>query len=127
MKVRWISKTGSNKKFGYVAQGVVYDRFSKGDSPRGNHANRYCTELVIILNGSIKLKLTDREGNTELIYLSKNETAVIQPMNWLEFWSLYDNSSVLILCDDEFHGNDADKSISNYEEFLGLTELLIDK
>ena len=93
------------------------DNFFKNSNSRGKHANKICSEYIIVINGSIKLKLTNRDRSTEIIYLEKNETILISPMKWIDFWSLQDDTTLLVLCDEEFKSG-ADKSISNFNEFI---------
>ena len=89
------------------------DNFSKNADSRGKHANKCCTEYIIVIKGSIKLKITNQENISEVIYLSKNETTIIPPMKWLDFWALHDDTTLLVLCDEEFT-SDSNKSISNF-------------
>ncbi|MHA2067599.1 MAG: aminotransferase class V-fold PLP-dependent enzyme [Candidatus Thorarchaeota archaeon] len=93
------------------------DRFNKGQGSRGNHANRTCNELLIVTKGSIKVKLTPRSGEAELHYLSKNDAVPVPYMVWLEFWSMDDDSSICVLCDEEFE-TDGRKSIFDFDEFV---------
>ena len=93
------------------------DNFAKNADSRGKHANKTCSEIIIVIKGAIKIKLTNRDESTEIIYLNKNETVRIPPMKWLDFWSLCDNTLVFVLCDEEFT-SDSNKSISNFNEFI---------
>ena len=104
--------------FNFNTKRIFYiDNFSKNTESRGKHANKCCTEYIIVINGSIKIKLTNRENNSKIIYLSKNETTIIPPMIWIDFWSLQDNTILLVLCDEEFI-SDSKKSILNFNEFI---------
>ena len=93
------------------------DNFSKNSDSRGKHANKFCTEYIIVIKGSIKLKITNQENLSEIIYLSKNETTIIPAMKWIDFWALEDDTTLIVLCDEEFT-SDSNKSISNFNEFV---------
>ena len=102
----------------FNTQRIFYiDKFSKNQKSRGNHANKTCNELLIVTNGSIKIKLTSKNKEEKIYYLTKNNILNIPCMTWLEFWSLQDNSSLCVLCDEKFE-SDGKKSIFDFNEFI---------
>jgi len=92
------------------------DNFNKNEKSRGNHANKTCNEILIVTNGSIKVKLTSQNKEEKIYYLRKNNILSIPCMKWLEFWSLKDKSSICVLCDEKFE-SDGKKSIFDFNEF----------
>tara|TARA_Y100000591_G_C21841963_1_gene706187 strand:+ start:168 stop:1673 length:1506 start_codon:yes stop_codon:yes gene_type:complete len=93
------------------------DNFNKNDNSRGNHANISCNEILIVTNGSIKIKLTTKNKKETIYYLNKNDVLHIPNMVWLEFWSMQNNSSITVLCDKKFK-SDIKKSIYDFNTFL---------
>ena len=100
----------------YTKRVFYIDDFNKNEKSRGNHANKTCNELLIVTNGTIKVKLTSQNKEEKIYYLGKNNILSIPCMKWLEFWSLKNNSSLCVLCDEKFE-SDGKKSIFDFNEF----------
>jgi len=85
---------------------------------RGHHANLNFKELLIILDGSIKVKLINQDKIEEIKIVSKNETILIEPMKWIEYEILEVNTNIICLVDKEYSYSE---SIFNFEEFISFT------
>jgi dTDP-4-dehydrorhamnose 3,5-epimerase-like enzyme len=103
--------------FKFNTKRVFYiDNFNKNEPARGNHANKTCNEILFVTNGSIKVKLISQNKEEKTYYLNKNNILFIPCMKWLQFWSFQNNSSICVLCDEEFE-SDGKKSIFDFNEF----------
>ena len=84
---------------------------------RGFHANTNFDELIIVLSGTINVKLININSNVTEIKLNKNDTCLVPKINWLEYEILDNNSIVLVLANEIFEKS---KSIHNFEDFLNF-------
>jgi mannose-6-phosphate isomerase-like protein (cupin superfamily) len=101
------------KRFFYIDQFKNKDNYSK----RGLHVNLNFNEFIIIIEGSIRLKLIDKNREEKIIILKKNDTYYIPSMYWIEF-DILDLNTVL-LCFTDKSLNDS-VSLHNFEEFLQI-------
>ena len=80
------------------------DNFKNEELPikRGGHAIINFREFLIILEGKIKLILTDKNNSNKEIYLEKNDTFLINYNTWINYEILDNNTKILVLCDKEY-------------------------
>ena len=73
---------------------------------RGNHAIINFNEFIIIISGSIKLKLIDRNDNIILDdVLNKNQTYHIKNNTWIEYTILEVNTVIMVMCDMNYNNS----------------------
>jgi dTDP-4-dehydrorhamnose 3,5-epimerase-like enzyme len=90
---------------------------------RGNHAHKKCSQILICLNGKIKIK-TKYKNNSKSFQISnkKGEALFIPPMVWNRIYFINKNSSLAVLCDYKY---DFKKEyINDYKEFKKLSSRL---
>jgi hypothetical protein len=81
---------------------------------RGNHGNRYTSEILICLNGNCEVTI-DNYAEKKIFFLDKKNIGLyIKPYNWITFKCSGD-SILLVICDTEFSQNDR---ISNYDDII---------
>jgi len=85
---------------------------------RGFHANINFNELLIIIEGKIKLKLIDINEVENIIELSKNDIYYIPIMKWIEYEILESNTIILCLVDKIMSES---CSIHDYSKFIKFT------
>jgi dTDP-4-amino-4,6-dideoxygalactose transaminase len=102
------------KRFFYVNN---FDLENK--SPvRGLHANVTFNELMVILSGSVKVTLTEKDGITKKEKLVKaNETCFIPKMRWIEYEILEANTVVLVFADQAIEDSVSER---NFEKFCQM-------
>ena len=103
------------------------NNFNINDLARGNHANKTCKEFVFVVNGGIKLELINKNNEKRIIYLYKNEGFIINNLEWLIYKAIEDDTTLMVLCNEEFYGNDSDKSIHNFNEFINKKYIYYDE
>lgn len=101
------------KRFFYIDQFKNKDNYSK----RGLHVNLNFNEFIIIIEGSITLKLIDKNREEKIIILKKNDTYYIPSMYWIEF-DILDLNTVLLCFTDKSLNESV--SLHSFEEFLQL-------
>ena len=82
---------------------------------RGFHANINFNELLIIIEGKIKLKLIDINEVENIVELSKNDIYYIPTMKWIEYEILESNTIILCLVDKIMSES---SSICDYSKFI---------
>ena len=105
---------GENDLIPFSFKRVFNIKADKGNV-RGNHAHRYCTQLLICSYGEVKVACFN-SITTEVYVLNKpNLGLLIKPGIWAEQKYIENNSILTVLCDRPYEESDY---IHNYDEFL---------
>lgn len=82
---------------------------------RGFHSHRKLHQVLICLNGSVKIKLKNPE-NEEIVELKDPSVGLyIGPMIWREMFDFTEGSVLLVLASEYYNENDY---IRNYDFYL---------
>ena len=87
----------------------------KNNPKRGFHANMNFNEFIIIIEGSIKIKLIDVDLIETINIVNKNETFYIPKMKWIEYEVLSKDTVILCLADKTMNES---CSVKIFEKFL---------
>ena len=95
------------------------------NNKRGFHANTNFNEILLVLQGTINIKLISKDKDysvslktTEINKkLSKNDIFYIPKENWIEYEILEQNSEIIVFVDMNLQES---KCIYNFNEFLNL-------
>lgn len=94
---------------------VYYIYGVKQDVIRGYHAHKSLEQVLICVNGSVKIKVDDGT-ETEIITLDKPHTGCyIGPGIWREMYEFSQNSVLLVIASAFFDENDY---IRDYNDFV---------
>ena len=92
----------------------VFNVRSPKGSIRGQHAHRFCSQLLICSNGSIEV-ICDDSLNKMIYLLDKpNYGLLIPPGIWAEQKYIKHNTSMTVICDRNYEESDY---INNYKLF----------
>ena len=73
------------------------------EETRGNHAHRTCYEVVIVVSGSFKVKLsTDGKNFSEYTLDDPTKGLIIAPYVWCQLYEFSSNSVCLCLASEEY-------------------------
>ena len=89
------------------------------DAIRGEHANRNCTELLVAVNGSVKVSLTDGHSQCEVVLDRPDKGLYIPPMVWCRLMDFTPGTVCVCMTDQEY---DVNFYINNYGDFLKETQ-----
>ena len=92
-----------------------FDNINEGFNKRGMHANINFDEILFLIDGSIKLSLTDNNKNVEEKILTKNEIHYISRIKWIEFEILEKDTIILVLANEILEKS---KSIYDFDSLL---------
>jgi dTDP-4-dehydrorhamnose 3,5-epimerase-like enzyme len=93
--------------------------FDKNNSKRGFHANMNFNEFIIVIEGSIKIKLIDVDLTETNNIVNKNETFYIPKMKWIEYEVFSKDTVILCLADKAMNES---CSVKNFEKFLHFND-----
>lgn len=83
---------------------------------RGKHAHREDEQILLVLNGSIKINY-ENALKKDILELNFGQSYVSKKLEWLEIEMVEENTIVLVICSTEY---DENEYIRNYQEFKRL-------
>ena len=92
------------------------DQFNNKDLSfvRGLHANTNFNEVLLVIQGKIKLKILSQDLFESNHILVKNDSILIPKMKWLEFEILDKDTIIMCLADENY---DNSVSIMDFDVF----------
>jgi dTDP-4-amino-4,6-dideoxygalactose transaminase len=102
------------KRFFYINN---FNNILPENNKRGFHANLNFNELIIVIEGTIRITLIDKELNKETTIVDKNNLHYIPKLKWIEYEIL--NSDTIIMCLVDKNLDDS-ISINNFDDFKKL-------
>lgn len=91
---------------------------------RGFHAHSKLHQVLICVNGSVKIRLKNNSSE-EIVFLEKPEEALyIGPMIWREMFEFSENAVLLVLASDYYDDNEY---IRNWDKYVDLAESIFGK
>ena len=92
----------------------VFNIKSRGGNIRGNHAHKNCNQILVCLEGKIKIKCKDTR-NQKSFTLDKMDKAILIPKHiWSSQEYLEDINVLMVACDLSYNEKDY---IRNYKDF----------
>ncbi|MCC0632911.1 MULTISPECIES: sugar 3,4-ketoisomerase [unclassified Clostridioides] len=111
----------SNKVIPFDIKRVYYIYGVPHGVKRGFHAHKTLEQVLVCLNGSVKIKCYDGVRDTTIV-LNKNDVGLyIGPGVWREMFD-FDEKTVLISIASEHYNED--EYIRDYEEFLKYIDII---
>ncbi len=90
-----------NKISLFKAKRIFIVRGNKGFI-RGRHAHKKCTQIILQIAGETDIKIINKKKSKFTLNSSQNRMLRIPPMNWVDITFKKNNSSFLVLCDENF-------------------------
>lgn len=81
---------------------------------RGFHAHRRLHQVLICINGSVKIKLKNPKEESEVILNDSSDGLYIGPYVWREMYDFSENAILLVLASDYYNENDYIRNIDFY-------------
>lgn len=102
-----------DKEVPFIVRRVFTVTAMTGD-PRGDHAHKKCSQLLICLSGEIRVTCDDGNEITNHLLKSMSKGLLLPPGVWAKEEYLTDGAVLMVLCDRGYENEDY---IRNYEEF----------
>lgn len=94
---------------------VFYIRNIPGDETRGYHAQRTGHQVIVPIDGTFNVRVTDGIEDKTHRLASPNQGLYIKPMEWHSLFSFIPGAICLVLASDVYDESDY---IRDYNEFL---------
>ena len=104
---------GINSPFDVKRVFYIFD--TKGDIARGCHANRHSQFLLVVINGSCRVKLDDGKNQLDILLNKPHQSLFIDKMVWKEMYEFSYNAVLLVLSSELYN---EDEYIRNHAEFI---------
>lgn len=88
---------------------------AKKNSLRGEHSHLRCTQIIICISGMVEVTLCNPLEKDTILLDSKSYGLLIPPGIWSSQKYLQDDSSIAVICDQNYEESDY---IRNWEEYL---------
>lgn len=100
----------SIKRFYYILK-------PKRGEPRGSHAHYQADQLIVCLQGSVRMVLDDGRSRSEIILNQPQQALLLPHMLWHEMCDLTEDTILLIVSSRPYEPGDY---IRNYDQFVRL-------
>lgn len=84
------------------------------DTARGFHAHRKLHQVLISVNGSVRIKVKNPKEETEFILNNPSVGLYIGPYVWREMYDFSKDAVLLVLASDYYNENDYIRNIDFY-------------
>lgn len=84
------------------------------DISRGFHAHRKLHQVLICVNGSVKIKVKTPKEETEFLLNTSSVGLYIGPYIWREMYNFSKDAVLLVLASDYYHEDDYIRNIDFY-------------
>lgn len=87
---------------------------------RGEHAHRKCTQLLIAINGQIRVTVDDGRRTREFLLSDCTHGLLIPRMTWATQHYLSDESQLLAVCDTLYSEDDYIRSYETFKRLISV-------
>jgi dTDP-4-dehydrorhamnose 3,5-epimerase-like enzyme len=93
---------------------VYYITDVRSDTVRGNHSHRKLHQVLICLNGTVRLRVYNGTEFDDITLSSPNEGVYIGPHVWREMHDFSDQSVLMVLASQHYDESDYIRSFDQY-------------
>lgn len=111
-----------NQDIPFNIKRIFYIYGSDKDVVRGQHANLNSEFVLINVNGTSKVRVTD--GSNEKIYvLNKQHTGIYLPkLVWKDMFDFSKDSVLLVLSNEHYNGKEYIRDFDEYKKIMNCNE-----
>lgn len=99
----------------FAIKRVYYIYGTKSNRKRGSHAHKKLHQILICINGSVKIYLESADGKKEVVLNDPSKGLYVGPGNWREMSEFSDGAVLLVLASEKYDESDY---IRDYDEFV---------
>jgi hypothetical protein len=97
----------------------VYCIIGKAGQPRGFHAHRRLTQMLVCLSGSCRIKIDNGFEQAEWLLNRPDQGLLIGPMEWREMHDFSDGAVLMCLADTRHDEADYIRDYAEFRELVG--------
>lgn len=86
---------------------------------RGNHAHKTCSQILICLQGHVRVRTFDKECRIYDLY--PFSSLLLEPLTWSEQVYTTENDLLLVVCSEPYN---KDEIITSFDNFKELTKFM---
>lgn len=105
----------SRKDLPFEIKRIFYVVSTKKDVSRGNHAHKTSEQLLIVLNGTLRVSVENRGKINSFLLSSSNIGLYLPPLSWSVETPIENGTIYLVLSSEEYEESDY---IRNYSDFV---------
>ena len=102
------------KDIPYEVKRIVWIYGVEDSKERGNHANLDTIQTFFVLNGNIKVSLTNEDGIEEVFELSKKNQGLVVPPNYWRTLVFSEDAILLVLNSHDYEETDYVRDIQDF-------------
>lgn len=87
---------------------------------RGDHAHRYCTQVVVCLNGSVTIKIDDGREHLTTVLNNAERGLLIPPGLWNHLTFEGPETVIAVFCDQPYDPADYLRDRAEYQRYKSL-------
>lgn len=91
----------------------------KGD-PRGDHAHKKCSQLLVCVSGKIQVSCDNGFIVTKHLIESMNSGLLVPPGIWAKEEYLTDDAILMVLCDRGYEQEDYIRDYQDFKKFIAI-------
>lgn len=111
----------SKKDLPFEIKRIFYVVGTKKDVSRGNHAHKTSEQLLIVLNGYLRVRVENRGKVNSFLLSSSNIGLYLPPLSWSVETPIENGTIYLVLSSEEYKESDY---IRNYSDFVKVGDSL---
>jgi dTDP-4-dehydrorhamnose 3,5-epimerase-like enzyme len=100
----------------------IFFSSGKKGSFRGDHAHKRCSQLLLCVNGSIKIETIFHTKIKKNYYISKNKNKalLLPPLVWSRIYFKNEKSLLVVICDYKY--DNKNEYINSFKEFINISK-----
>ena len=100
----------------------IFFSSAKKNSFRGDHAHKLCSQLLLCVNGSIKVETIFHAKRKKNYYISRNKNyaLLLPPLVWSRIYFKSTKSLLVVICDHKY--DNKKEYINNFNQFINISK-----
>lgn len=105
------------KEVPFVIKRVFTVTAMRGD-PRGDHAHKKCTQLLVCVSGEIRVTCDDGTNVSKHLLKGMGKGILVPPGIWAKQEYLTDGAVLMVLCDRGYEDEDYIRTYEKFKKFV---------
>jgi len=100
----------------------IFFSSGKKNTFRGDHAHKLCSQLLLCVNGSIKIETIFHVKKKKTFYISRNKNyaLLLPPLVWSRIYFKNKKSLLVVICNYKY--DNRNEYINSFNKFISISE-----